>query len=231
MCVETWLTLLLHWSCVRPLRSPPPNLPMSQSRRRFLWSLGLLLCGGAELWAAPARAARSGARAATANGSLAPVLAATRGLTIPRGRWSMIVGHHSAIAHGNAAVYDRAHRRRGMVNGLAYHFVIGNGIDSGDGEIEVGRRWLEQLDGGHVRDEHVNHVGIGICCVGNFEQTRPTARQIASFEALVRYLRSDVTRAPLSLKFHREIRGAQTLCPGRFFPVRTVRARLGRGTA
>jgi hypothetical protein len=48
-------------------------------------------------------------------------------------------GSYSAIKDGNAASYDRAHRRRGMENGLAYHFVIGNGVDSGDGEIGSAR--------------------------------------------------------------------------------------------
>lgn len=155
--------------------------------------------------------------------ALAPVIAATRKLNIRRGRWQMIVGHHSAIAEGNAAIYDKAHRERGMTNGLAYHFVIGNGIDSGDGEIEIGGRWTKQLAGGHVRSEHVNEIGIGICCVGNFEKTRPTSKQVASFEALVRYLQGDFMPSRYDLKVHREIDGAQTLCPGKNFPITSIR--------
>jgi LysM repeat protein len=158
--------------------------------------------------------------------ALEAVLAATKGLEIPAGRWTMIVGHHSAIARGNARTYDRAHRERGMENGLAYHFVIGNGLDSSDGQIEVGPRWKQQLDGGHVRDDHINHIGIGICCVGDFERTRPTARQIASFETLVSYLRDDLRQGRGQLKVHREIAGAQTLCPGRYFPISAIRRRL-----
>ena len=201
-------------------------MSMATSRRDFLLTLGLLFCGGTqEAWAGPRRSKGSSSDT-TAPAALAPVIAATRGLKIAKDRWRVIVGHHSAIAQGNAALYDRAHRRRGMTHGLAYHFVIGNGIDSGDGEIEIGSRWLGQLDGGHVRNAGVIHAGIGICCVGNFEQTRPTAKQISSFEALVRYLRDDAARSPLSLKVHREIDGARTLCPGRFFPIKTLRKRL-----
>jgi LysM repeat protein len=157
---------------------------------------------------------------------LDPVVAATRGLALPAGRWTMIVAHHSAIAQGNAASYDRTHRERGMENGLAYHFLIGNGTGSGDGQIEVGSRWLKQLDGGHVRSERINRLGIGICCVGNFEKTPPTPRQIASFEALVHYLRGDLRQGRERLVGHREIEGAQTLCPGRHFPISTLRRRL-----
>src|SRR5580765_4139378 len=77
----------------------------------------------------------------------------TKRLSIAPGRWRWIVVHHSGIKYGNAEIYDRQHRERGMENGLSYHFVIGNGIDSGDGEIEVGGRWLKQLKGGHVHRE------------------------------------------------------------------------------
>ena len=43
-----------------------------------------------------------------------------------------------------------------MQNGLAYHFLIGNGIDSGDGEVEIGPRWKRQLLGGHVKNYKIN---------------------------------------------------------------------------
>src|ERR1051325_4529102 len=102
----------------------------------------------------------------------------TRHLHIVPRRWRWIVVHHSGTAYGNAAIYDRQHRERGMENGLAYHFVIGNGVDSGDGEIEIGPRWLKQLKGGHVHREDINESGIGICLVGNFEETKPTKNQM-----------------------------------------------------
>src|SRR6185436_2610222 len=129
----------------------------------------------------------------------------TKALSIVSGRWQWIVGHHSAIKYGNAAIYDRAHRERGMENGLAYHFVIGNGIDSGDGEIEIGPRWLKQLKGGHVHRDDINESGIGICLVGNFEDTKPTSKQLAAFQELVDYLRSDVVGRKIRFAVHREI--------------------------
>src|SRR4051794_5449647 len=144
----------------------------------------------------------------------------TKGLSVAPGRWQWIVGHHSAIKYGNAAIYDKAHRERGMENGLAYHFVIGNGIDSGNGEIETGPRWLKQLKGGHVHREEINEVGIGICVVGNFEETKkPTPNQLAAFQELVEYLRSDVVGKSIRFAVHREIDPGRTVCPGRYFPV------------
>ena len=38
-------------------------------------------------------------------------------------KWKNIIAHHSATGNGNAKIFDAAHRRRGMENGLAYHFV------------------------------------------------------------------------------------------------------------
>jgi len=152
----------------------------------------------------------------------------TRTLSVVPGRWRWFVGHHSAIKYGNAAIYDRAHRERGMENGLAYHFVIGNGIDSGDGEIEIGPRWLKQLKGGHVHREDINEAGIGICLVGNFEETKPTPNQLAAFRELVDYLRSDVVGKKIRFAVHREIDPGRTVCPGRHFPIAKMHRLYGR---
>lgn len=144
----------------------------------------------------------------------------TARLRIRNGRWKYIVGHHSGIDRGNAESYHRNHLSRGMQNGLAYHFVIGNGIDSGDGQIEIGPRWHKQLDGGHVRKHSINQVGIGICVVGNFQERRPTQRQKAAFIELVNYLRTEVI-GPSKFAVHKEIDGARhTVCPGRYFPTK-----------
>ncbi len=133
--------------------------------------------------------------------------------------WRYLVAHHSGVDTGNAAIYDQYHRNQvGMQNGLAYHFVIGNGTKSGDGEIEIGSRWDRQLNGGHVRNSQVNHEGVGICLVGNFQNGRPTPRQVAALTSLGGYLRQII---PNRTKFavHREIDGRNhTVCPGRFFP-------------
>lgn len=148
------------------------------------------------------------------------------GVTVQPGRWQYIVGHHSATPFGNAIVYDRNHRRRGMVNGLAYHFVIGNGRDSGDGEIEVGDRWKNQLQGGHVRSATHNQHGIGICLIGNFEETRPTPAQLASFVRLVTFLGETVLAGNYKFMVHREVDRNHTVCPGRHFPTQQMHARF-----
>jgi len=161
--------------------------------------------------------------------ALAPVLAASRGLRITPGRWTHLVVHHSGIEAGNAKAYDGAHRRRGMENGLAYHFVIGNGRDSGDGQIEVGPRWTRQIYGGHVRSEFMNEHGIGICLVGNFEKRVPGRRQLASLHALIEHLRGPGLPGSATAKVtvHRWVDRNHTVCPGRRFPYSELKRRYG----
>jgi LysM repeat protein len=174
---------------------------------------------------APAPAARGSTAPATS--ALAPVLAASRGLRIRPGRWTHLIVHHSGIESGNAKAYDGAHRRRGMENGLAYHFVIGNGRDSGDGEIEVGTRWTRQIFGGHVRSQAMNDCGIGICLVGNFEKREPGPRQLASLHALLEHLRGPGLPGarPARVTVHRWVDRNHTVCPGRRFPFADLKRR------
>lgn len=148
-------------------------------------------------------------------------------------KWKYIVIHHSATDGGNAQGMDRYHREeRHMENGLAYHFLIGNGNGMRDGEIAIGRRWIEQLNGGHLASESLNEQSIGICLVGNFDTDRPTSKQMTSLEQLVEYLMRRCGLEQSALKTHQQINPIHTRCPGRNFPakefVRQVAARKSR---
>jgi hypothetical protein len=103
--------------------------------------------------------------------------------------WKYIVIHHSATRSGNARSFDRYHTQQGW-GGLAYHFVIGNGRGSGDGQIEIGFRWRDTVSGTHctVNAWHHNIFGIGICLVGDLNRAPPTRRQADSLQALVQRL-------------------------------------------
>lgn len=156
---------------------------------------------------------------------LPKVRAVTSHINVRKDNWQRIVVHHSAIKYGNAAIYDAAHRKRGMQNGLAYHFIIGNGIDSGDGEIEIGPRWKKQLLGGHVKSYKINLTAIGICLVGNFEETHPSKRQLDAFTQLMDWLRGEVIPHARKFAGHKELKGEQTLCPGKHFPLAAMHRR------
>ena len=137
------------------------------------------------------------------------------------GRWKYIVVHNSGTRQGNAKIFDYYHlHTRHMPNGLAYHFVIGNGTSTGDGEIEVGSRWKRQINGGHVHSDYLNNIALGICLVGDYNRDVPTRAQYAALDELITYLRKRVGRVDRRLsivKAHREINPVPTDCPGNRF--------------
>ncbi|MCG3179591.1 MAG: hypothetical protein BIFFINMI_01929 [Phycisphaerae bacterium] len=148
-------------------------------------------------------------------------------------RWRYIVVHHSATNDGSAAKFDAEHKQRGW-DELGYHFVIGNGRGSGDGQIEIGPRWRKQKWGAHCKtnDNHFNDDGIGICLVGNFDNYSPTAAQMASLTRLIRYLMAAYDIPVNRIYGHGEAvktvpaerRG--TDCPGHRFDLDALRRRL-----
>lgn len=141
-------------------------------------------------------------------------------------RWKHIILHHSGTPTGSGKIFDYYHRRvRGMENGLAYHFVIGNGSESGDGQIEVSERWRRQIHGGHVRSEAYNQNSIGICLVGDFQRSRPTKHQMKSVISLVDHLKNELLHQRPDLLLHRDIQ--ETICPGRYFPEREIHRLFG----
>ena len=142
-------------------------------------------------------------------------------------RWRNIVIHHAAVDEGTLQSFDRYHRvERHMENGLAYHFLIGNGNGLGDGVIGVGNRWKKQLDGGHLHSAAQNQTAIGICLIGNFDQYKPTEKQLQSLEALTRALLKRCQLSANTVKTHQQINVVSTRCPGKYFPARDFLNRL-----
>ncbi|MBI3253020.1 MAG: N-acetylmuramoyl-L-alanine amidase [Candidatus Omnitrophica bacterium] len=124
--------------------------------------------------------------------------------------WQTITVHHSGTLKGSARNFHRDHLRRGM-GGLFYHFVIGNGSYSGDGQIEVGWRWKKQLKANRPHD-------IQICLVGDFNRQVPTEAEFGSLVNLVAVLRREYGISLDDIRRHEDIKGKHTECPGEHFP-------------
>ena len=142
---------------------------------------------------------------------------------VARNRWKYIIVHNSGTRQGNARIFDYYHRYvRRMPNGLAYHFVIGNGTSSGNGQVEIGNRWVRQLNGGHVHSDYLNYISIGICLVGDFNRDLPTKAEYEALDELIRYLRRRVGKVDgrySIVRGHKEINPRPTDCPGNRFPL------------
>jgi hypothetical protein len=146
-------------------------------------------------------------------------------------RWKAIVIHHSATDTGNVASIDDYHRRNNGWDGIGYDFLIGNGSGSGNGEVETTFRWTGQKTGAHCKTDEsnwANESAVGICLVGNFDQSRPSSAQMASLMKLVRFL-SDRYDIPASRIYgHNTTPGhiTTTSCPGRYFSLSYVKTHL-----
>ncbi len=152
---------------------------------------------------------------------------------VPARPWRWIVIHHSDTEHGGLAFIDMLHKARGW-DGVGYDFVIGNGTDTGDGQVEVGYRWTQQAVGAHAKtlDNRFNEYGIGICLVGNMMDHAPTPKQMAAVERLSAYLMATYRIPPDHVLGHGDTKNTE--CPGRYtnLPlIRSVAARAAGGTA
>jgi len=131
--------------------------------------------------------------------------------------WRYILIHHSATDVGSAAQFDAFHKKTRGWEGLGYDFVIGNGTGSGDGQVEVGYRWTEQKVGAHAGPNNPrNKDGIGICLVGDFTKTKPTAAQMRALARLCNFLAAYCGIPRENFLLHGDVR--DTTCPGPNFP-------------
>ena len=100
-------------------------------------------------------------------------------------KWNYIYIHHSATPAGSADSL------KGSDATLADHFVIGNGEGAGDGEIQVGVRWKQQIQAGRIPGaDYIDRSCLSICLVGDFSQNKPSETQERQLVQLVTALQS-----------------------------------------
>lgn len=123
-----------------------------------------------------------------------------------------LVIHHSATETGSARVFRALHR---AVNGwvdIGYHFVIGNGTLSADGQVETGRP--EWAVGAHAREN--NDDSLGICLVGDMNMHPPTGAQLGSLAGVLKDLMRKYGLDSGQLLLHGQLPQCRTECPGRY---------------
>lgn len=137
----------------------------------------------------------------------------------PSDKWKYIIVHHSATDAGSSLAFHKYHLKRGWDRGVGYHFVINNGEgEKKDGFIEVTPRWLKQQDGAHCKADEMNTRGIGISLVGNFNEHRPTKKQMDALLDLVTQLQKFYRIPSSHVLGHGHVQGSNTDCPGKKFP-------------
>jgi hypothetical protein len=137
-------------------------------------------------------------------------------------RWTYIVIHHSGSNAANLKSIDEYHVHKGW-DGIGYHFIIGNGINTEDGKVEETFRFKELKDGAHALtpDLFYNKNAIGICLIGDFNVAEPTIKQLASLKNLLRTLKKEFNIVNENILFHKEVK--PTECPGKNVPIENIR--------
>lgn len=144
-------------------------------------------------------------------------------------RWDAIVIHHSGSPVGTPASIEAQHKALNY-KGLGYHFVIGNGTGTADGELYVGYRWRDQLPGAHVVGpdaDRLNQHAIGICLVGDGTRRPFTKSQFRRLVQTVRALSERLDIPPSRIYVHSDV--APVASPGKFFPEASFRAEIASG--
>ncbi|HOG23316.1 MAG: N-acetylmuramoyl-L-alanine amidase [Candidatus Omnitrophica bacterium ADurb.Bin292] len=145
----------------------------------------------------------------------------------PTTRWTHIVIHHTATDVGNAYTIDSAHVNRGWERGMGYDFLIDNGTHGKSlGQIEVGPRWLKQIDGAHVKEADWNKKAIGIALMGNYSENPMPAPMMDNLVFLVATLKNFYRIPEQNIVGHRDVPGAATECPGKLFPWNEFKRRV-----
>lgn len=155
--------------------------------------------------------------------------------TLDPDRWDHIIIHHSGRMTGTVRELDARARNAGL-NGLGYHFVIGNGSGLSDGVVERGYRWNQQLPGAHVaipgnateaerrEANRLNNRSIGICLIGNGDRQPFTESQMRSLLDLVRSLQDTLDIPASAVRLHSDV--SRDSGPGRFFPTERLESHL-----
>lgn len=139
-----------------------------------------------------------------------------RNMSLHKAPWNRITVHHtampqaySATQNGRAAelrVIQRAHLNKPEGWGdIGYHFLI-----DPEGRIYEGRQLTWR--GAHVKG--MNDHNLGVCLMGNFDQSNPTPAAIASLERLLDDLRAQNGIGRNAVTWHKEWPSASTECPG-----------------
>lgn len=145
---------------------------------------------------------------------------------------SFIVIHHSLTKDGDTVSWGAIRDYHVKVNGwreIGYHL----GLERIDGRYEVLLGRLPDEVGAHCKDGDMNSRGIGICCVGNFDEEVPSVELLTKLKEVCLWLMKTYRIYPDNVIGHKEAQGLsgisyerQKTCPGRMFPMERLRNEL-----
>jgi N-acetylmuramoyl-L-alanine amidase len=130
----------------------------------------------------------------------------------PLAPWRYIYIHHSSNLPGENLTGD--------------HFLIGNGGNLADGELQIGQRWIDQTSASPPAGAASLAVNcLSICVTGDFDQAVPTPTQLRRLAELTSALQNRLQIPTDHILFVDHARTAAGI--GQYFPVAAFRRQLG----
>jgi hypothetical protein len=144
------------------------------------------------------------------------------------GDWRYVVVHHTGEASGDLATLDAKHRSvLGYEDGLAFHFLVGNGSGLALGAVAEGDRFRRGIPGPHCTENPaVSLASVGVAAIGDTGAAPLPGEQRRALAALVESLRRRFAIPLERVLLHREVEGGDPLCPGSHFDAAAFRAEM-----
>jgi N-acetylmuramoyl-L-alanine amidase len=95
---------------------------------------------------------------------------------------------------------------------IGYHY----GVELVNGHYEILKGRMDDETGAHCRQHQMNRKSLGICMVGNYDETVPDIVQIHKLTMLTRSL-MHIHNIPVE-RVHPHSLHAPKTCPGKLFP-------------
>lgn len=153
---------------------------------------------------------------------------ASPGISGRFGEWNWIVVHHTGDGAGDVATLDARHRAEmGFEDGLAFHFLVGNGNGLALGAVAEGERWRRRIPGPHCTENPgISLASVGIAAIGDTSAAPLPDESMRALADLVASLRSRLALPRERVLLHREVEGGDPACPGAHFDAALFREAL-----
>ncbi|AGL00264.1 N-acetylmuramoyl-L-alanine amidase [Desulfoscipio gibsoniae] len=129
-----------------------------------------------------------------------------------------LIIHHTGAEEKDTSQIRRYHKSLGWQD-IGYHFVIER-----SGLVAPGRS--PDQPGAHCIAGCMNTKSLGIALIGNLEEHPPRPEQVEALIELLGRLIKQYHIPLANILGHREVPGAATACPGKYFPLAEVREKL-----
>lgn len=121
-----------------------------------------------------------------------------------------IIIHHSNRTLDSPLFIKLRHKFLRGWDDTGYHFIIGNGAITQNGQIYNAR----STDYVGAHSYGYNEKSLGICLIGNFDCCTPTFMQYRSLIRLVMFLKTKYEIPSINILGHNETLGCKKTCPG-----------------